>query len=141
MNTPKRPADTFESRVRSAMKTRGIEGVAEFARRLSGRLGRKVERQTVSKWLQGTGVTLRVDVMHAIADELNYSGHWLCYGSGTPQRWVAMDDKTKELSDVFKELTEAAKVELISYAYRLLRISGKQSLVAPYPPAPPPHNQ
>ena len=129
--------DSFESRVKSAMKARGISGIAELALRLSKRLGRKITRISLCKMLTGSGDAVRVDVALAIADELEFSARWLSKGTGSPHRWVQVDEKTKELTDIFKAMSDAARAELISYGYRLVRITGKSTLISPYPPAPP----
>jgi hypothetical protein len=127
---------TFENRVKSAMKARGINTVADMAKRLSKRLGRTVDSATLCKWIKTSGKSLRTDVLFALADEVDYSSRWLALGEGTPQRWVQMNDKNKELVDVFEGLSDTAKAELISYSYRLMRISGKKNRVDPYPPPP-----
>jgi transcriptional regulator with XRE-family HTH domain len=128
--------DTFESRIKSAMKARGIDGTAEMARRISKRLGRPIDRATLCKWFKNSGKALRADVLHALADEVDYSSRWLALGEGAPARWVPLTDKSKELVDVFENLSDNARAELTSYAYRLMRISGKRNLIAPYPPPP-----
>jgi transcriptional regulator with XRE-family HTH domain len=118
------------------MKTRGIRGPSELARRLSKSLGRTVNRQTVYKWMNGDVASIRADVMLAVAAELDYSVIWLSTGQGDPQTWTSMDDKKRELGNVYGELTEAAKDELLSYAYRLLRVASKPSLIDPHPAVP-----
>jgi hypothetical protein len=129
-------SDTFESRVQSAMKARGIDGAAELAKRLSKRLQQDIDRNTVCGWIKAPGSEIRADILHALADEFDYSSRWLALGEGSPQRWVAVDEATKELMDIFTLLSDAAKAELTSYAYRLLRISGKHSPATPHTPPP-----
>jgi len=126
----------FSGRIRTAMKARGIKGPSELARRLTTRLGRTVNRQTVFKWMNGDVASIRADAMLAVAIELDYSGTWLTTGQGTPESWVAMDEKKAELCNVYSELTEAAKAELVSYAYRLMRVASRPALAAAPVPVP-----
>lgn len=130
------PTDSFESRIKGAMKARGIDGTADMAKRISKRLGRTIDRATLCKWFKNSGKAIRADVLHALADEVDYSSRWLALGEGSPARWVPLTEKTKEIVDVFETLSDNAKAELTSYAYRLMRISGKRNVIAPYPPPP-----
>ena len=129
--------DGFPARIRGAMKTCGIRGPTDLAKRLSKRLGRAISRQTVYKWINGDVASIRIDVMLAVGEELGYDWGFLATGKGVPQRKRPLDQKMAALCDVYDELTVAGKDELISYAYRLARINGKPILVAAYPPAAP----
>jgi transcriptional regulator with XRE-family HTH domain len=123
MALTKKKDKNFSLRIREAMRMAGIEGPSAFAQRLSARLGRAVNRQTVYKWMTGEVASIRADVMLAVATEVNCSITWLTTGEGDRKRLRPMDEKRRELSNVYNELTEAAKDELLSYAYRLLRVS------------------
>ena len=123
MRSVKKKDRDFSLRIKDAMRMRGISGPSDFAKRLSKRLGRPVNRQTVYKWMSGEVASIRADVMLAVAAEVDYSIVWLSTGEGDRERWRPMDEKRRELSNVYNELSETAKDELLSYAYRLLRIS------------------
>jgi transcriptional regulator with XRE-family HTH domain len=135
MSSGKKQCAGFSLRIRDSMRTAGINGPSDFARRLSKRLGRTVNRQTVYKWMTGEVASIRADVMLAVAAEVDCSIIWLSSGEGERQRWRPMDEKRRELSNVYNELSEYAKDELLSYAYRLLRISNPLSTTPVAAPA------
>ena len=124
----------FSLRIRDAMRAAGIDGPSDFARRLSKRMGRTINRQTVYKWMIGEVASIRTDVMLAVATEVDCSIAWLSNGEGDKQQWQESDNHKRELSNVYNELSDAAKVELLGYAYRLLRVSNPLSDIAA--PAP-----
>jgi len=136
MALSKKQCAGFALRIRDAMKAAGISGPSDFSRRLSKRLGRTVNRQTVYKWMTGEVASIRAEVMLSVAAEVDCSIVWLSTGEGDQLRSHPMDDKRRELSNVYNELSETAKGELLSYAYRLLRVSNPVSTVAPPPRAP-----
>jgi hypothetical protein len=124
------------SRVSGAMKVRGIFNTSELAGRVSVRLGHAIGNKALIEHLNGDTESVRADVILALADELDYSARWLHSGEGDPQKEIALSDTYKELHGVFGELSAAAKDELVGYAYKLLRISGRPTVAAPYPPVP-----
>jgi hypothetical protein len=127
MQPNKKQDKSFSFRIRESMRVRGIDGPSDFANRLSKRLGRTVNRQTGDKWMTGEVASIRADVMLAVAEEVNYSIVWLTTGEGDRERWRpvgAMDPARRELGNVYNELSPTARGELLSYAYRLLRVSG-----------------
>jgi hypothetical protein len=136
MATKKTKNSPLYTRTTGAMKTQGIFTLAELAKRLSSRLGRAISGPALCKHLNGRATSVRAELILAISDELDCSAHWLHRGEGDPQKKTALSETHRELHCVFGELTTAAKDELVSYAYKLLRINGKPSVVAPYPPAP-----
>ena len=135
MRPMKKKDKGFSLRIREAMRARGIDGPSDFANRLSIRLGRTVNRQTVYKWMSGEVASIRSDVMLAVADEVNFSIVWLSTGEGERERWRPLDEKRRELGNIYNELTETARDELISYAYRLLRITAPLPGLQPQAPA------
>ena len=142
MSSVAKRSDTFESRVRAAMLCRGISSVPELAACLSKRLGRNIDPAALARGLTMSGGAMRADIVHAMADELCFSTSWLSLGAGFPQRWVPLNDRTKEIAEVFSSLSEAAQAELAAYGYRLLRINklSRQTLVIPYPEPPRPED-